>query len=85
MPRRQGYYAHSGPLPSPAPQLEPLVGADAIAAALGIEPKRLYRLIEKHKGSPDAPPIHKVPGLGLSADRLTLLAWWARRLGASAA
>lgn len=83
-PGHNRYYGgRSDVLAATMPEIEPVIGGDQIATALGIDINRLYRLLRKHKGHKNAPPINVIPGLGLTADRTTLLAWWARYLGAS--
>lgn len=88
MPRRQRYY---GSMPAPPAPLEPLVsveplrGARAMAEALTLSPKEFYRLLEANRAGADPIPVEKIPGLGLSADKRTLLAWWARKHRATVA
>lgn len=78
--------------PSPAPtvdqdnRLEPVVGMHAIAEELGITEQQLKSMLypkrrgktdgtDQHDDLPPA-PIRKIRGLGLTADRATLQAWW---------
>jgi hypothetical protein len=98
MPRRRGFY---DPTPQPrapaamrpAPGAEVMVvkvesvhGATALAATLGLETaSKFYRLYYANLEGPDPIPVRDIPGRGLSADRPTLLAWWARRHGAMVA
>lgn len=96
-PRRSGnFYLSAVPSPAPPPppdtpapeeaDVQPILGAEAIAGVLGIQPKQVYRMLEKaSKAGAPAPPIRKVPGLGLSADKATLLRWWRHTLTGSAA
>ncbi len=90
MPRRKGYYGSPPPkAPTgepPVPKVERVTGARAIGELLdGMPEKQVYRLIEACREGPDPIPVRKVPTIGLCADKATLLRWWARQLGASAA
>ena len=49
-----------------------LIGADAIARELGFTSRRVYHLAENGDL-----PIHRVKGLGLTARRSALRAWFA--------
>jgi hypothetical protein len=95
---RRDYYmpkvaAARPPEPAPAAiadELQPIVGREAIAATLKISLKQLDRLIYADDRRPtsahEQPPIRKIRGLGLVADRAALLGWWTRMLrGESAA
>ena len=91
MPRRQRYYGDPPPpapaIARPAPgalvevvKVEPLCGAKALAHALQLQTTRqFYRLYEANRDGADPIPVENIAGRGLSADRATLLAWWARK------
>jgi hypothetical protein len=94
MPRRKGYYGSVVQLKSI--EHEPLallpegeqddrppdlvVGAEAIAGELGIDKKRLSKVLFRYRRSSTPPPVRKVRGLGLAAERKPLRAWWRRVL-----
>jgi hypothetical protein len=81
--RRRGYYprivsqeAPSGPS-APRVELQPLIGADAIALALQITPEQLKSLLyPSRRREQIGIPARKLPGLGLAAERKELLTWW---------
>ena len=50
-----------------------LVGAEAIAQELGFSRRRVYHLADQDNGF----PIHRVKGLGLTARKSALRAWFA--------
>jgi hypothetical protein len=90
MPRRNYYMprvvASSAPAPAVAEQADivPVVGRVAIAAELKITVDQLDNMIyidpRRAATSGERPPIHKVRGIGLVADRALLLDWWRRVL-----
>jgi hypothetical protein len=68
-----------------ADSIEPVRGARAIARLLGLKEQQVYRLVEAAGKMADPIPAKKVPLIGLCGDRQTLLRWWARQVGATAA
>lgn len=84
--RRKNYYGSPPlavpPLEAPPPPVDRVTGGKAIGEVLGLRSKQVYRLIEATMNGPDPIAVRHVPTLGLCADKVTLLRWWARRLGA---
>ena len=81
--RRKGYYPRivssgsQGSAPEAPESLKPLIGADAIAAALQISPEQLKSLLyPARRREQIGLPARKLPGLGLAAERDELLTWW---------